>query len=103
MEKTNKLIAIYGGYEIPNQTHKELNWIMYDGIFQPMMFHKSWDWLMPIIKKIEKDAKTIPSNLFLNWSSNNNTIFDIKLTEASIDKTYKAVIEFIHVYNKNKI
>ena len=49
----NKLIARFMGYEIPKQTHRKLNWIIYNGVFQAMQFHSSWDWLMPVIEKIE--------------------------------------------------
>ena len=55
-----------------------------------LKFHKSWDWLMPVVEKIEQVHEGVPQEL-------------IKLSLFStIDEVYNAIIEFIKWYNKNK-
>lgn len=74
------------------------------------LFHESWEWLMEVVEKIES------LGIYFGISSKNITIFPIdnqnantpvvkimgwqeKLTKK--EAIYKAVIEFIHWYNKN--
>lgn len=55
-----------------------------------LKYHKSWDWLMPVVEKIEQVHEGVPQEL-------------IKLSLFStIDEVYNAIIEFIKWYNKNK-
>ena len=55
----NELIAKFMEYEIPNQTYVKLKWIVYDGVFQSMKFHCSWDWLMSVVEKIEQEGHLV--------------------------------------------
>lgn len=65
-----------------------------DDVFHPddMQFHKSWDWLMPVVHKcfevssfkIEGDMKGL-----VLW-----------LQIADIKGTYRTIVEFITVYNR---
>lgn len=68
-----------------------------------LLYHTSWDWLMPVIRKIG----TI---FFIDYEGYGN--FDIQymmgnselgwhLTLANIDEVYDIVIKFIKWYNKN--
>ena len=83
-----------------------------------LLYHKSWEWLMPVVKKIDNTI-TLSSKdesylyCFDMVSENHVTIFD-SLTSTTIVKVpfdkayerepvYKAVVEFIKWYNKNKI
>ena len=55
-----------------------------------LKYHLSWDWLMPVVEKIEQVHEGVPQEL-------------IKLSLFStIDEVYNAIIEFIKWYNKNK-
>jgi hypothetical protein len=50
----NKLIAEFMGYEVK---HGKCYSPKYnDGTIAPMQFDRSWDWLMPVVEKIEEIA-----------------------------------------------
>ena len=50
--ENNKLIAEFMGYEVKhNKCYSPKH---NDGTIAPMQFHKSWDWLMPVVEKIRK-------------------------------------------------
>lgn len=86
---SNKIIAEFMGYEV---NHNKCYSPKYnDGTIAPMQFHKSWDWLMPVvIKCFEVDEQT---NDDLNFKLND------ALLETNIDSLYKVVVEFINEYN----
>jgi len=81
----------------------------------PLLFHSSWDWLMPVVEKIEtindlddgycSDFVLTATYHIQNWTV---SILDnnIEVTEqeglTKIGTTYKAVVEFIEWYNQNK-
>ena len=46
-------------------------------------YHTSWDWLMPVVQKIEQDCEGVPQEM-LNIS-----------LYSDINEVYKAVVEFI--------
>ena len=48
-------------------------------------FHTSWDWLMPVVRKIEKQNELIGAHIL----------------STDIDATYKAVVKFIKNYKKS--
>ena len=102
--ESNKLIAEFMGKEIYQKYHES-------------NYHKSWDWLMSVVKKIDNTI-TLSSKdesylyCFDMVSENHVTIFD-SLTSTTIVKVpfdkayeiepvYKAVVEFIKFYNKKK-
>ena len=65
-----------------NNTHNEND----DNVFHPddMKFHISWDWLMPVVKKIEEQNELIGAHIL----------------STDIDKTYHGVVKFIKEHNK---
>jgi len=69
-----------------------------DNVFHPddMQFHTSWDWLMPVLGKIEDLNYELPED--------SNLIGDIThgLVSIDIEMTFEAVVEFIEYYNQNK-
>lgn len=80
-----------------------------------LLFNSSWDWLMPVVEKIEKDRNCIiidgtschiDSNdgqySETNCCTMNNRFETDKDTESKIESTWMAVVEFINWYNKNK-
>ena len=86
-----------------NNTHNEND----DNVFHPddMKFHISWDWLIPVIEKIEctHDDKGDCFNVMMEAFE--CTISGLGLTlclngHTKMDATYKAVVEFIKEYNK---
>ena len=58
-----------------------------NNVFHPddMQFHKSWDWLMPVVKKVI--SKDYEFRVFEELK--------LQLWRVDIDAVYKAVVEFI--------
>ena len=134
--KNNILIAEFIGYDV---NHKiggvDFGFKSdYSEIFRPhypskkivsslcvdeLQFHKSWDWLMPVVEKIESiEDDSLP---YISFSKNNFSVtirnsscqiisgdygdtdwFDRFSEGSKIKSVYKAVVEFIKWYNKNK-
>lgn len=87
--KDNKLIADFMGYRVfGNKCRKPMpyslkGWLVDD--IAPMQFHTSWDWLMPVVEKIEKlEVGDVA------WTS---VYFDIQ-------REYDKAVEFINQHNK---
>ena len=86
--KDNELIAEFMGvgkhYEA--QSSNQFN-----------QYHQSWDWLMPVVKKIS-DVKGWSLNSTLEWlseSQDRDGLYDI-------EGIFQAVVEFINQINKEK-
>lgn len=100
--ETNKLIAKFEGHQI-NFGFKR-DGILFFGehiSIDKLKYHKSWDWLMPVVKKISefKDIqKYKESEGWLAYYSLETGLF-----EVDIERVYKTVVEFINWYNENKI
>lgn len=76
-----------------------------------LKYHTSWDWLMPVVEKIEsiEDENRCAKYNFNSVQCfvdivDNNTSEEIVKTDCNnkFDSTYKAVCEFIEWYNENK-
>ena len=84
-QENNKMIAEFMGnskeYEIDINT-KTLK-----------SYHTSWDWLMPVVNKIED---------YLSDKFGEVGYFDECLSSNDLEVRYQAVVEFINQYNKNK-
>jgi hypothetical protein len=91
--KENKLIAEFWGMELG--IDKTMYYDDAENLHPPtpineLKFHKSWDWLRPVVEKIEQVHEGVPQELM------NVNLF------STIDEVYNAVVEFINEYNKNK-
>ena len=68
-----------------------------------LKFHSSWDWLMPVVEKIENINEWVRVEI-----TNNSIIITYmgynKIThgKTKIKTVYKAVVEFIKWYNKKE-
>ena len=90
--KNNKLIAEFMGYDIITEAEKD----KFPTVLttKDVKYHSSWDWLMPVVEKID--------NLF----GENDIVDDMinKVHNAVLqfnrDITYNAVVEFINQLNK---
>tara|TARA_Y100000361_G_C11053738_1_gene286723 strand:- start:198 stop:458 length:261 start_codon:yes stop_codon:yes gene_type:complete len=86
MKKENKLIAEFMGMETDENGMYRYTTSVDDYTTDDLSyFEYSWDWLMPVVEKC----------------------FHIEdmthgLVDSNLNATYKAVIEFINEYNKNK-
>ena len=77
-------------------------------------FHKSWDWLMPIVEKIESFIFNKPeSDTYYNVqilggcyvmiiSNNGDELITSDSGQSKLECTYLAVVEFIKWYNETK-
>ena len=107
----NKLIAEFIGHEPivkGNDVYYELNHIRLTSA-DDLRYHTSWDWLMPVVEKIEdiecKETSTdsVGYHLYdIEIRQNVTTIHGTNIEETVGDKlfnTYSAVVEFIKQYN----
>ena len=109
-EKIQYPAPIYGIYKFPvspDKKHTKMDAIYFE-------YHTSWDWLIPIVEKIESlnEIVSIENNscIIVNninteaheWftTMHNKNIDSGKISK--IEATYYAVVEFIKWHNKNK-
>jgi hypothetical protein len=98
MEKSNKLIAEFMGWDIKNPTTIPTNLHLSNleldnGEVMELKYHTSWDWLMPVANEIIKSRDEQNAD----WD-----LTDLKyaLCTTNIEWVYKAVLTFIKDYNK---
>ena len=122
--KGNELIAKYVGMQQgkPNETRWASDWFDVDGFIdgarhKKLLFHDSWDWLMPVVEKIEMTTVySITTDYdrrdeFKGWSVHLYTLWPKdeiigyildKRFETKREATWYAVVEYIKWYNKQK-
>jgi hypothetical protein len=124
-EESNKLIAEFMGYKLARcnnglawdigkslPSHKHLfpiQGVLHTG--NELNFHTSWDWLMPVIDKIESLGycyDRVDADVFINKQSSlgGGNIIPNPMdhnTMTMLEKTYCVVIEFIKWYNQQKV
>ena len=61
-----------------------------------LKYHSSWDWLIPVVEKIQSVNNEIKGKNYKDYSQ--KTIIEGLLT-INIDIVYKGVVEFIKWYN----
>ena len=97
-QENNKMIAEFMRWDIKSLTtippNLHLSNLQLDnGDIMELKFHESWDWLMPVVDKIED---------YLGENIGKVGYFDECLNSNDLDVRYQAVVEFINEYNKNK-
>ena len=117
IEESNKLIAEFMG-----RNHQNLA-----GFIEQYEYHTSWDWLMPVVDRIEslKLGDCVLKDSYMEMMTLTNAMAEVKIQhsacvidlfgtmkvyeafievieESKIESTYKAVVEFIQWYNKQK-
>ena len=106
----NKLIAEFMQFEHNGDTL--LNYVNGNPNLdiEPLEYHTSWDWLMPVVEEIEKlgydftaskrrDILVYDANFM---DENNIDIVYIENYKDRKEATYQAVVEFIEFYNLHK-
>lgn len=97
----NAKIAAFIGWKNIGMKSLEL-WIRFENDFglntDELTFHSSWDWLMPIVVKIEE----MPIyNKFIIETGGHFGKDDL-VNHKYIESTWKNIVEFIEWYNQNK-
>ena len=107
--KDNKLIAEFMGvksYEASGYT----NFVYSEDNHRTevdLAYHDSWDWLMPVVEKIEglrdENGNAYRFTIDMCNAQIEETNIEILGGAFKIDTTYKAVVEFINHINKDKL
>ena len=94
--KDNKLIAEFMGISID----REFAYIKDEGSpleetmpINQMEYHTSWDWLMPVVGKMNKTEL---------WEEYSIGDLSIALVSYDMDYAYGLIVEFIKTHNENK-
>jgi hypothetical protein len=59
-----------------------------------LRYHGSWDWLIPVFQKI--------MDICLNYEDDYGDFYEIRDCIPDINQTYKAIVEFIKMYNEKQ-
>ena len=108
-QENNKLIAEFMGME--KERHEDGRYLFttdmeeLKGIdtrfWEDLYFHVSWDWLMPVVNKIDEVSndntlfKIEYNRAFIEDTENYNVLIDV-MANSRLEATYKAVVEFIN-------
>ena len=104
----NKLIAEFMGINVVTEddirANKNPTISSYEGYLEEdLEYHSSWDWLMPVVKKIE--AKNYWFNRLdgdVSIVNDKGVIINTPMSDGGIDMYYQTVVEFIERTNLNK-
>ena len=103
--KDNKLIAEFMGLEVlyrPNSNgFIEISDTELCDV-DDLMYHTSWDWLMPVVQKIESLGYVF--TIQGGKAEYGEMISETRcfIAEDKLSSTYKAVVEFIKTYNDER-
>jgi hypothetical protein len=113
IEEKNRMISEFMGYETYEHTNSISIRITEGNEFNSSdighvhtKFHTSWDWLMPVIEKIERLGFTVEKNfqpIDNDWQClvvKGNDILFQEFNEQSIQAMHYVVVEFIEMYNQ---
>lgn len=118
--ENNRLIAEFMGAKYTENTDIPLNydqlWLPIHGIVhykvigvgygKTLQYHESWDWLMPVVEKIEEleydfTIRKHKTELDKEWVYNPFPMYKAE-NQGRLTNTYKVVIDFIKWYNQQK-
>ena len=99
----NKLIAEFMGVKFDKGTFYNMGYDVFSNgnLYRSheLKYHSSWDWLMPVVEKINVVTK------YDDYNQNRlhiQRVLDDCINEnaVGIEEVHKAVVEFINQYNK---
>tara|TARA_R100000951_G_scaffold100702_2_gene91597 strand:- start:259 stop:594 length:336 start_codon:yes stop_codon:yes gene_type:complete len=106
----NKLIAEFMGWDIESPTSMPRNLHLSNleldnGEVWAYKFHTSWDWLMPVVEKIENlgyELIIAESRCKINHNTDYSIeeVISIDIIGSKIEATYQALVEFIKEVNE---
>lgn len=82
-----------------SQLETSFNDVFWEISINNIEYHSSWDWLMPVVRKIVEICCEDGGDLFL---SDEYTSVLETVPLAIIEDSHKVVVEFINFYNQNK-
>jgi hypothetical protein len=91
----NRLIAEFmGSFENP----RDKEWMIYNPSGQPRkkddaLYHSSFDWLIPVVEKIEKNTNN--QITILGTTCKINNFIHVYMCNSKIEATWLACVEFI--------
>tara|TARA_R110000765_G_scaffold122708_1_gene219369 strand:- start:385 stop:747 length:363 start_codon:yes stop_codon:yes gene_type:complete len=115
MEASNILIAEFMELENPFNENTDTTLYRYKGIdekgeyqfdieLHEMRYHLSWDWLMPVVDKIEslrdENGNAYRFTIDMGNAQIEGTNIEIVGGSCKLDTTYQAVVEFINWHNE---
>jgi len=109
MKTDNELIAEFMGIPVNHQYGLEVQLPLdnpsKNGYWTRPMYEESWDWLMPVVEKIETLGYFCMINKWTSvYTGSDGERIQVTTVEgkSKIQNTYKAVVEFIKWYNQQK-
>jgi hypothetical protein len=111
MTENNKLIAVFMGMKPLNNDSSVLVFSTDRGndiiSIDNLQYQDDWNLLMEVVEKIENfgfEFFIVESRCRIanNTDKSIETIIDFEIIGTKIQATYKAVVEFIKLYNQNK-
>jgi hypothetical protein len=96
--RDNKLIAEFMGLVVSDRDNYTSE--LHTNVDVDLKYNTSWDWLMPVVEKIESDERydvdimQYGTRISDNQKEIVNNIANISF-DKKIDHTYQAVVEFI--------
>ena len=119
IQESNKLIAEFMGWTFhPEERETELEYI--ENTWSPpnskkiyvpheWKFHKSWDWLMPVVDKIQEEYGDGEEHISIQPPNTcsltpfRGALYKSFYGKTTKQATYEAVVAFIQWYNKELI
>jgi len=112
--ESNKIIAKFMGGKFSGESRIRLApqdvWLPIHGVCRwdtielgrgkTLSYHDSWDWLVPVVKKIREVVNTEMS--FEDFDNHRGIADRLNVYDYDMDSIYKGVVEFIKTYNHKK-
>lgn len=105
--ESNKLIAEFMGYEQKIPDHYSVPYLkgIHKGSFRQfpywdLQFDDSWDWLMPVVEKIESLPREICNEYFWNTDDSKRHEDFVMFRVSKIGDLHEKVCEFIKWHNE---
>jgi hypothetical protein len=120
IKQNNRMIAEFMGAKYDKDTsfpiHPNDLWLPMHGVCNftstngnCLRYHSSWDWLMPVVEKIESLSKENETYSFsitkfsVRVLYRGSRVVDLPIDNTKFESTYQAVIQFIELYNKQNM
>ena len=98
-QENNKLIAEFMGWELQDDStdrwygsYREPNGILHKNTNkEPLLFHTSWDWLIPVVQKL--------IDVYVSIDEQDEQNLQQSVLYDKIDSVYQITLEIIEKYN----